>query len=58
MCGMKSYEARLMFLHLTQQRLGVPVSDEPGQEAPEIEDAEAFVLAQRAELERKALKAA
>ena len=55
---MKSYEARLMFLQFVQRRYEVPTSDEPGQVVPEIEEAEAFVLAQRAELDRKAPKAA
>jgi hypothetical protein len=51
MGGMKSYEARLMLLQMTQRRHGVPTSDDPGQEVPEVHEVEAFVLAQKARLE-------
>jgi hypothetical protein len=55
---MKSYDARLLLLHMTQRRHGVPISNQPGQEVPDSDKIEALVLAQRAELDRKALKAA
>ena len=56
---MKSYEARLMLLQMTQRRHGVPTSDQPGQEAPEVHEVEAFVLAQKGEIEKQLrLKAA
>ena len=55
---MKSYDARLLLLQMTQRRLGVPTSNLHGQVAPETDEIEHFVLAQKAELDRKALKAA
>jgi hypothetical protein len=53
----KSYEARLLVLQLAQRRHGVPTSNEPGQEAPDAHETEAFVLAQKAALERKSRQA-
>jgi hypothetical protein len=49
---MKSYEARLMVLQMTQRRHGVPVSEQPGQEVPDVQEVEAFVLAQKAKIGR------
>jgi hypothetical protein len=55
---MKSYEARLLLLQMTQRHYGVPTSDEPGQEAPDVDQIEPYVQKQRAELERKLKQAA
>lgn len=48
MALMKSYEARLLLLQMTQRNYGVPTSDAFGQVVPEPEDVVAFVLAQKA----------
>jgi hypothetical protein len=58
MQAMKSYEARLLLLQMTQRHYGVPTSDEPGQEAPDVDQIEPYVQKQRAELERKLKQAA